>query len=72
MILGYTNLYLFEVKDGGDLLGGDGDYTEMDLILKVCFYIVKGLNKDLGIHYKCQSAEYKRGWLWETWMLKNC
>ncbi|GES93099.1 kinase-like domain-containing protein [Rhizophagus clarus] len=62
MLIKHINFadFLFEVKDGGDLLGGDGDYTEMDLILKVCFYIVKGLNKDLGIHYKCQSAEYKR------------
>ena len=43
---------LFEVKDGGDLLGDDENYTEMDLILKVCSYIVKGLKIDFGMRYK--------------------
>lgn len=43
---------LFKVKDGDDLLDCGEGYTEIDIIIKTCSYIVKGLRKGLRINCK--------------------
>ncbi|CAG8810631.1 35109_t:CDS:2, partial [Racocetra persica] len=60
---------LFEVKDGDDLLDCGEGYTEIDIIVKTCSYIVKGLRKGLGINCKwgdsfcpmSRSTSYEKG-----------
>ncbi|CAG8554130.1 2567_t:CDS:10 [Funneliformis mosseae] len=47
--------FLFKVKDGDDLLDCGEGYTEIDIIVKGCSYIVEGLRKGLGINCKCSS-----------------
>ncbi|RIA89391.1 hypothetical protein C1645_824920 [Glomus cerebriforme] len=46
---------LFKVKDGDDLLDCKEGYTEIDIIVKICSYIVKGLRKGLRINCKYSS-----------------
>ncbi|CAB4409216.1 unnamed protein product [Rhizophagus irregularis] len=47
--------FFFKVKDGDDLLDCGEGYTEIDIIVKTCSYIVKGLRKGLRINCKCSS-----------------
>ncbi|CAG8455283.1 13466_t:CDS:10, partial [Dentiscutata heterogama] len=54
--------FLYNVKDGNDLLYCGGEHhTEIDVIVKTCSYIVNGLQNGTEIHCKCQSANYERG-----------
>ncbi|CAG8774434.1 26705_t:CDS:2, partial [Dentiscutata erythropus] len=62
--------FLYNVKDGNDLLYCGGEHhTEIDVIVKTCSYIVNGLQNGTEIHCKwgesfcplSQSANYERG-----------
>ncbi|CAG8457904.1 9048_t:CDS:10 [Cetraspora pellucida] len=61
--------FLYNVKDGNDLLYCGGEHhTEIDVIVKTCSYIVNGLQNGTEIHCKwgesfcplSQSANYER------------
>ncbi|PKY53906.1 hypothetical protein RhiirA4_472384 [Rhizophagus irregularis] len=54
--------FFFKVKDGDDLLDCGEGYTEIDIIVKTCSYIVKGLRKGLRINCKCRSTSYEKRW----------